>query len=144
MSEPQSEQYGQFDPDDRQQINKARKEAEALFRPKPQFVEPSFSADPSPTDALVRKPKILSASPLPVARVIAEAPVPSKPPTTPEVSVSQSVQTYRTRLKGARAAIYKQQDELQAKLNGIDCELRAIDAYEAAKKGLTQRFDHRR
>src|SRR3954453_13592880 len=126
----QLEQY-QFDTDDRQQINKARKEAEALFRLKPQFVEPSFSTDPSPTEASVRKPKILSASPLPVTRVIAEAAVSSKPQTKPEVSVSQSAQAHHARLKGARAAIYKQQDELQARLSAIDIELWAIDAYEA-------------
>ena len=129
----QLEQY-QFDTDDRQQINKMRKEAEALFRPKPQFVEPSFSADPSPTEASVRKPKILSASPLPVTRVIAEATVSSKPQTKPEVSVSQSAQAHRARLKDARAAIYKQQDELQARLSAIDIELCAINAYETAKR----------
>src|SRR4051794_24210024 len=122
----QLEQYPQFDADNCQQIDKARKEAEALFRPKPQFVEPSFSADPSPTEASLRKPRILSASPLPGTRMIAEAAVRSKPQTKPEVSESQSAQAHRTRLKSARAAIYKQQDELQARLSAIDIELCAI------------------
>ena len=138
----QLERYRQFDTDDRQQINTARKQAEALFRPKPQFFEASFPADPSPTDAPVRKPRILSAASLPVTRMIAEAAVSSKPQVKPAVAVSQSAQAYRARLKGARAAILQQQDELRAKLNAIDCELHAI-AYEAVKNGLNQRFKHR-
>ena len=36
---------------------------------------------------------------------------------------------HRKRLDNARAAISRQQNELQAKLNAIDSELRAIDAY---------------
>ena len=42
---------------------------------------------------------------------------------------------HRERLNNARTAIFKQQNELQAKLDAIDSELRAIDAYEAAKNG---------
>jgi hypothetical protein len=38
------------------------------------------------------------------------------------------------RASKAHAAIYKQQNELQAKLSAIDIELCAIDAYEAAKR----------
>jgi hypothetical protein len=44
------------------------------------------------------------------------------------------IHAHREHLRGTRAAIFKQQDELQAKLEAIDSELRAIDAYEAAKK----------
>ena len=130
----QSEQHRQFHNDDRQQINNARKEAEALFRSKRRFVEPSLPADPLPTEASVRKPRILSASPLPVTRATAEASISSKPQPKPAVSVSQLAHAHRERLKGARAAIFKQQDELRTKLNAIDGELRAIDAYEAAKR----------
>ena len=119
---------------DRQQINNARKEAEALFRSKPRFVEPSLPADPLPTEALVRKPRILSASPLPVTRTTAEAPINSKPQPKPPVSVSQMAHAHREGLKRARAAIFKQQGELKARQNAIDSELRALDAYEAAKR----------
>src|SRR4051812_18167434 len=111
----QSEQHHQFRNDDRQQINSARKEAEALFRSKPRFVEPSLPADPPPTEASVRKPRILSASPLPpVTRTTAEASISSKPQPKPAVSVSQLAHAHRERLKGARAAIFKEQDELLA------------------------------
>jgi hypothetical protein len=40
---------------------------------------------------------------------------------------------HRERLDSARAAIFKQQHELQAKLDAIDSEMRAIDAYKAVK-----------
>jgi hypothetical protein len=66
--------------------------------------------------------------------LIAEAAISSEPETKPTVSVSLLAHAHRERLKTARAAILKQQDELQEKLNAIDCELRAIDAYAAAKK----------
>jgi hypothetical protein len=46
----------------------------------------------------------------------------------------QLARAHREHLKGMRAAIFKQQGELQEKLDAIDSELRAIDAYEAAKK----------
>jgi hypothetical protein len=130
----QSEQYHQFPNNDRQRINRARGEAESLFRPKPQFAEPSLQADPSPPEAPARKPRILSASPLPVTRMVTEAAISSKPQTRPAVSVSQLAHVHREHLKGARAAIFKQQNELQEKLDAIDSELRAIAAYEAAKK----------
>jgi hypothetical protein len=42
---------------------------------------------------------------------------------------------HRERLNSARAAIFNQQHELQAKLDAIDSEMHAIDAYEAARNG---------
>ena len=130
----QSEHHHQNYNDNRQQINNARKEAEALFRSKHQVVRPSLSADPPPTGEPARKPRILSASPLPVTPMVIEAAISSEPQTKPTASISQLVRTHREHLKGTRAAIFKQQDKLQAKLDAIDSELRAIDAYEAAKK----------
>jgi hypothetical protein len=115
----QSEQHRQFHNDDRQQISIARREAEALFRPKPQSVEPYLPADPLSAEAPARKPRILSTSPLPVTRTIAAAAARSKPQPKHAVSVSQLANAHRAHRKGARAAIFKQQDELQAKLNPI-------------------------
>jgi hypothetical protein len=131
----QLEQQHSFHNDDRQQINRARKEAEALFRPKPQFIEPSTPADPSPADSSARKPRILSASAPPASRVTAKAPISSEPSIRPAVSGSQLAHIHRERLNSARAAIFNQQHALQAKLDAIDREIRAIDAYEAAKNG---------
>jgi hypothetical protein len=119
---------------DRQQINNARKEAEALFRSKPRFVEPSLPADPLPTEVSVRKPKILSASSLPITRTTAEAPINSNTQPKPPVSVSQRAHAHRERLNRARAAIFKQQGELQERQTAIDSELRALDAYEAKRR----------
>jgi hypothetical protein len=130
----QSEHHRQTHNDNRQQINNVRKEAEALFRPKHQVVGPSLSADPSPAGEPARKPRILSASPLPVTPMVIEAVISSEPQTKHAVSILQLARAHREHLKGARAAIFKQRDELQAKLHVIDSELRAIDAYEAAKK----------
>jgi hypothetical protein len=130
----ESEQQHLFHDDDRQQISRARKEAEALFRPKPQFIEPSTQADPSPADS-ARKPRVLSASAPPLGRVTAKAPISSEPQIRPAVSVPQFDRIHRERLNSARAAIFNQQDELQAKLDAIDTEMRAIDAYEATKNG---------
>jgi hypothetical protein len=62
----------------------------------------------------------------------AQTPISAKPQIAG--SASQLVRTNRERLHRARAAIFKQQHELQAKLEAIDSELRAIDAYESAKK----------
>jgi len=45
------------------------------------------------------------------------------------------VQRERARLHGEREAILSQQQELENKLAGINRELAAIDAYEAAKLG---------
>jgi hypothetical protein len=129
----QLEHQHSFHNDDHQQINRARKEAEALFRPKPQFIEPATPADPSPADSSARKPRILSASAPPASRVPAKAPISSEPSIRPTVSGSQLAHIHRERLNSARAAIFKQQHELQAKLDAIDSEMRAIDAYKAVK-----------
>ena len=131
----QSEQQHAFHSDDRQQINRARKEAEALFRPKLKLVEASTLADPSPANVSVRKPRILSASVPPLDHETVKVRNSSEPQTA--VSVSQFAHTERERLNRIRAAIFKQQHELQAKLEAIDSEMHAIDAYEAAKKGKT-------
>jgi len=128
-----SEQQHAFHGDDRQQINRARKEAEALFRSKPKLVETSMLTDPSPADISVRKPRVLSASVPSLDRKTTESRINSKPETA--VSVSQFVHTERERLNHARAMLFKQQHELQDKLDAIDSEMHAIDAYEAAKKG---------
>ena len=130
----QSEHHRQTHNDNRQQIHNARKDAEALFRPKLRVIEPSLPADPSPAGAPVRKPRILSASPSPVTPMVIEAAISSKPQTKPAVSISQLARAHREHLKGTRAAIFKLRDELQEKLDAIDSELRAIDAYEAAKQ----------
>ena len=130
----QSEHHHQNYNDNRQQINNARKEAEALFRSKHQVVGPSLSAGPRPAGEPTRKPRILSASPLPVTPMVIEAAISSEPQTKPMASILQLARAHREHLKGTRAAIFKQQDELQAELDAIDSELRAIDAYEAAKK----------
>ncbi len=130
----QSEHHRQTHNDNRQQINNVRKEAEALFRPKHQVVGPSLLADPSPAGEPARKPRILSASPSLATPMVIEAAISSEPQTRPAVSISQLARAYREHLKGTRAAIFKQQDKLQEKLDAIDSELRAIDAYEAAKK----------
>ena len=50
-------------------------------------------------------------------------------------SVLQLAHADRDRLNRAREAIFRQQQELQAKVDAIDAELRAIAAYEAAKQG---------
>ena len=130
----QSEHHRHTYNDNRQQINTARKEAEALFRPKHRVIEPSRPTNPAPAEALVRKPRILSASPLPVTPTVIEAAISSEPQTKPAVSLLQLARAHREHLKDTQAAIFKQRDELQAKLHAIDSELRAIDAYEAAKK----------
>jgi hypothetical protein len=131
----QLERQHSFQNDDRQQIDKARNEAEALFRPKRQSIEPSTSADPSQVDSSARKPRILSASASPASHVTTKDPIVSEPQTEPAVAVSSSAYIQRERLNSARAAIFEQQRELQAKLDTIDTEMRAIDAYEAAQAG---------
>jgi hypothetical protein len=47
------------------------------------------------------------------------------------------VQRQRARLHGEQEAIFSQQQELEGRLAVINRELRAIDAYEAAKSGKT-------
>ena len=130
----QSEQQHAFHSDDRQQITRARKEAEALFRPKPKLVKTSTLADPSPANVSVRKPRILRASVPPLDHKTVKVRNSSE---ETAVSVSQFAHTERERLNRTRAVIFKQQHELQAKLEAIDSEMHAIDAYEAAKKGKT-------
>jgi len=131
----QSEQQYAFHSDDRQQIDRAREEAEALFRPKPKLLATPTLADPSPVNVSVRKPRILRASVPPLDREMAKVRNISEPQTA--VSASQFAHTERERLNRTRAAIFKQQHELRAKLKAIDSEMRAIDAYEAAKRGKT-------
>jgi len=63
-----------------------------------------------------------------------KAPISSEPQSKPATSILQLAHAHRERLKGVRAAIFKQQDAIRAKLNAVDCELRAMDAYEAAQK----------
>jgi len=131
----QSERQHAFHNDDHRQINRARKEAEALFRPKLKLVEASTLADPSPANVSVRKPRILRASVPPLNHETVKVRNSSELQTP--VSVSQFAHTERERLNRIRAAIFKQQHELQAKLEAIDSEMQAIDAYEAAKRGKT-------
>src|SRR3954470_14581173 len=109
----QSEQQHAFHSDDRRQINRAREEAEALFRPKLKLVESSTLADPSPANVSVRKPRILRASVPPLDRMTAKVRNSSEPQIA--VLVSQFAHTERERLNRARAAIFKQH-ELQVKL----------------------------
>jgi hypothetical protein len=127
-----SEQH-HFYSEEHQQIIKARQEAEALFRPKPQRVKPSTPTELPAAGSPARKPRILSASTPLTGRSTAEASMSSEPPTKLGVSVLQLARLHRKRLDNARAAISRQQNELQAKLDAIDSELRAIDAYEAAR-----------
>ena len=130
-----SEHQDAFGNDDRRQTDKARKEAEALFRPKPKLVEISMLAGTLlQPDTLPRKPRILSASGPPLNHRSAEVLVSSGP----QVGVPGSqAHTDRERLDQARAAILEKQHQLRANLDAIDTELRAIDAYEAARRGKT-------
>ena len=72
----------------------------------------------------MRKPRILSASPVSTKF---QASVPPQP----DLSV---VQFDRERLRRARAAILRQQQELHTRLEGIEIELHAIAAYETARR----------
>jgi len=133
MSLPkQSEQQHTFHDDDRRQVDRARREAEALFRPKSKVIEPSTLTSPPPTNSPARRPRILSVSVPSLGCNIVKTPINAEPQIA--ASVSQFVYTDRERLNRARATIFKQQHELQIKLDATDSELRAIDAYEAAKK----------
>jgi hypothetical protein len=117
----QSEQQYAFHNDDRQQIDRARKEAEALFRPKPKLVATPMLAGPSPANVSARKPRILRASVPALDRKTVKVRNSSEPQTA--VSASQFAHTERERLNRTRAAIFKQQHELQAKLKAIDSEM---------------------
>ncbi len=127
-----SEQH-HFYNEEHQQIIKARQEAEALFRPKPQYVKPTTQNEAPVNGSPTRKPRILSASTPSAARPIAGTSVSSAPQPVVKISVLQLARMHRERLNNTRTAIFKQQNELQAKLDAIDSELRAIDAYEVAK-----------
>ena len=76
--------------DDRQQITRAREEAEALFRPKQRVVAPSVAAAP-PVDAAVRTPRVLStaAPPVPAAHREPAAPASVSQRVTREIPPSQ-------------------------------------------------------
>jgi hypothetical protein len=72
--------------DDRERITSARQAAEALFTPKPQPVEPSFS-DPAPSaERPARKPRVLSIlSPAPVRNEEVAAPANPEPRTRRQI-----------------------------------------------------------
>jgi len=120
---------------DHEQITRARKEAEALFRPK--TVEQAGPAGPAAVVPSTRRPRILSVSVPPAGGAHVEAPVSPGSQIRPEVSASQAdpIDLQRRRLRNDRATIFRQQHELQAKLDAIDSELRAIDAYETVMGG---------
>ena len=109
----QSRQQVQSHRNDGQPNTGAREQAEALFRPKQQIIEPSLPADPALAGASTRRPRVLSASAPPTAHIRQE----------------------RERLNSRRTELIEQQHELQAKLDVINNEMRAIDAYYAAKNG---------
>lgn len=127
-----SEQH-HFYNEERHQIIKTRQEAEALFQPKPQHVNPTTPNEAPAIGSPTRKPKILSASTLSDARPIADTSVSSALQPVVKISVLQLARMHRERLNNARTTIFRQQNELQAKLDAIDSELRAIDAYEVAQ-----------
>ena len=129
----QREQHHAFQVADRQQTDRAREEAEALFRPKPKLVKPSTLIDPSPGDDAARKPRILSASAPPPEREGGKALINSEPQT----AVSQAALSDREQLNRARVAILDQRRELQAKLEAINREMRALDAYEKTRRLLS-------
>jgi hypothetical protein len=62
--------------DDRQQTTRARDEAEALFRPKRQVIDPPVPEVAPPVDAAVRKPRVLPTVAPPVPATHAEPAVP--------------------------------------------------------------------
>jgi hypothetical protein len=123
------------DNNDRQQVKRAREEAEALFRSKQRFDDPPRPPDP-PSASSPRKPRVLSAYAPTVGPRNAEALASSEPQMRP-ASTSQfaRIQQERERLIRCRALIFHQQHELQAKLDAINSEIRGIDAYEVAKNG---------
>jgi hypothetical protein len=116
---------------DQEQITRARKEAEALFRPKPKVVEQAAPADPAAISPSTRRPRILSVSVPPAGRANVEAPVRSEAQIRPAVSAPLE----RRRLLNDRAVVFRRQRQLQAKLDAIDSEICAIDAYETVMNG---------
>jgi len=113
-----------------QQHDRARQEAEALFRPGPERVEHATPSSASTEEAPVRKPRILSAVPPAPNFGTAEIEARLKPP----AAVLESARAARGHLSQARDAIVRQQQELRAKLETIETELRAIAAYEAERR----------
>jgi len=129
----QSAQQSALFHQEHQQVGQARREAEALFRSKPKIVEPSRRSDGSPTEAAARKPRILRAvPPAPGLKKGAAAVLQEQ---QPALTPLQRARAERHRLNRVDETVYTQQQELQAKLEAIDTELRAIAAYEAAKQG---------
>ena len=131
----QSEQHNFYN-EKRRHITKARQEAEALFQPKPQYINLITPNEAPAIESPTRKPRILSVSTPSTARPIVDASVSSAPQPVVKISLLQLAHMHRERLNNARTAIFKQQNELQAKLDAIDSELRAIDAYEVAKMAI--------
>ena len=121
----QSEQRYHSRSDD-PQITRAREEAEALFRPKLKIIERISAA---PVTSPTRRPRVLSVSVSPAGGPSSEPQIGSP------VSQLTHIQQERRRLRRDRAAIFHQQHQLQAKLDAIDGEMRAIDAYEAVRNG---------
>jgi len=120
-----------------EQLNRARQDAEALFRPRPNRAEPSIrSGDAAANQASARKPRILSAI---TAAPDGAAAILEQPAVAP-----LSTPATRDRLSAQRREIVGQQQKLQAKLETIDAELRAIAAYEAAKQTNDPVRHHRR
>lgn len=126
----QPAQQSAFSHQDHQQIDRARQEAEALFRPQSKLVNPATPRSGS-VDASQRKPRILRATAPPPGTEIAGASI--RRERQAAFSLLQLAQADRHRLSRAREAILRQQQELQARLEAIDAELRAIAACETAR-----------
>jgi hypothetical protein len=137
----ESERQDAFRHDDRYKIDKAREEAEMLFRPKMKTADPSLT-EPPPADAPARKPRVLRASAPALRREIPKSSTNSNTQVT--ASVLQCANNDPEQLARARATILEQQHQLRAKLAAIDSEMRAIDAYEAVKNGTRGRSRYRR
>jgi hypothetical protein len=122
---------------DQEQITRARREAEALFRPKPKVVEQAAPSDLAAIAPSTRRPRILSVSVPPAGRANAEAPIRSEAQIRPAISAPQAnpVDLERRRLLNDRAMVFRRQRQLQAKLDAIDSEMCAIDAYETVRNG---------
>ncbi len=85
----QSQQQHDDRGDNRERSTSARQDAEALFTPKPQLIEPSVR-ETAPASEGIRKPRVLAVSmPRPVQRDEPEAPVSAKPPVTPVIPAAQ-------------------------------------------------------
>jgi len=63
----------------RQETNRARQAAEALFAPKPRIIEPAAPTAVPPADQTARKPRILSA--------VQVRPIPAEPTRVPAIPV---------------------------------------------------------